>query len=162
MTSPLWSTGRPLVTWHGTSSSAGTSQRYMGGLTRFSPCKERQVWKRRLEGGEKGLWRPQLCHSSALGAWLSGHQSLWEKKTSLNFYTPHNSERRGIDASTVKANRVNTFNTAMFGVKHLAWADTHLEGNCREMGACLDERAPTFRPARLGLALASLGWASER
>lgn len=32
MTLLLWSTGRQLVTWHVTSSSAGTSQRYMDGF----------------------------------------------------------------------------------------------------------------------------------
>lgn len=91
MTLPLWCTGRPLGTWRGTSSSAGTSRRCAVGFSWISPHKEREAWKRRnLEGWQEGhavaTTVPFICRCvpGCHGTWADGQR---KKKMSLNFCT---------------------------------------------------------------------------
>lgn len=91
MTQPLQSTGRQLATWPVTSSSAGTSRRYVGGFSIIQT------------GREEAAWRGWRGHSCAIYPLLSGrfseHLGLWakeRKKKFLNFSSTNNSEGRGV------------------------------------------------------------------
>lgn len=117
MISPLWSMERRLVTWHVTSSSAGTSQRYTGG---FIMTQSTWTGAGREEETPRGLARRGCSgHSCALhlllGAWLSEHLGFCAKEMVLNFHcTDHLKHRR--KGATIRANGLTLLTSWMLSV----------------------------------------------
>lgn len=152
MTLPLWCTGRPLGTWRGTSSSAGTSRRCAVGFSWISPHKEREAWKRRnLEGWQEGhavaTTVPFICRCvpGCHGTWADGQR---KKKMSLNFCTRQFRAQR--DRCYYQGGDFSPFNI----VDAQRWPGLSVTWKLLQE-SCFTQRARTSRPFGPGMALGS-------
>lgn len=99
MTLPPRSMGRQLVTWHVTSSSAGTSQRYVDSFVMIqSTHRETGLEQEKPRGqARRGCSGSSPVTHLLLGACLSELLGLWEKENENfpDFHTTDHSEHRG-------------------------------------------------------------------